>query len=143
MTAANTTTAKEKEIPKWTIHAHLETCNCECGCPRNFSGFPTGVICSALFLYRNRSGKLWRDEKPDALDNVTACLRPKSTCEGNEAFQQFIPKNVAKTSPDYHIFRPRQSKRPLRIIANTIKYVLERQFADITAIIIKSIFTPR
>ncbi|MRN40777.1 MAG: hypothetical protein FIO02_07025 [Nitrosopumilales archaeon] len=26
------------------------------GCPRNFSGFSTGGLCSALFLYRSRSG---------------------------------------------------------------------------------------
>jgi hypothetical protein len=97
MTAANTTTAKEKGIPKWTINPRLETCNCECGCPRNFSGFQTGGICSALFLYRNKIRKLWRDDKPEGLDNVTACLRPKSTCEGNEAFQQFITKNANTT----------------------------------------------
>jgi hypothetical protein len=34
---------------KWAFQAdYVETCNCDYGCPCNFSGFPTDNKCEAL-----------------------------------------------------------------------------------------------
>jgi hypothetical protein len=35
---------------------YVETCNCDYGCPCNFSGFPTYGNCQALLLFHIRSG---------------------------------------------------------------------------------------
>ena len=35
---------------------YVETCNCDYGYPRNFSGFPTYGNCQALLLFHIRSG---------------------------------------------------------------------------------------
>gem|GEM_PF-3497439 len=77
---------------------------------------------------------------------MTACLRPKSICEGNDAFQQFITKNANNNQRQALTIiysGHAKAKGPFVLFANTIKYVLERQFADINVMIIKSIFTPR
>jgi len=90
--------------------------------------------------------KIWRDDKPDGLDIVTACLRPKSICEGNDAFQQFITKNANNNQRQALTIiysGHAKAKGPFVLFANTIKDVLERQFADINVMIIRSIFTPR
>ena len=54
-TTANTTTTSQ--IPNWNMKAdYVETCNCDYGCPCNFSGFPTYGNCRALLLFHIRSG---------------------------------------------------------------------------------------
>jgi hypothetical protein len=35
---------------------YVETCNCDYGCPCNFSGFPTYGNCQVLLLFHIRSG---------------------------------------------------------------------------------------
>jgi hypothetical protein len=77
---------------------------------------------------------------------MTACLRPKPICEGNDAFQQFITKNANNNQRQAMTIiysGHARAKGPFILFANTIKYLLERQFADINVMIIKSIFTPR
>ena len=37
------TNAVGEKIPRWELKVdYVETCNCDYGCPCNFSGFPTG-----------------------------------------------------------------------------------------------------
>ena len=80
MTTATTTatTSKTKEIQNWTLKAdYVETCNCDYGCPCNFSGFPTYGSCRTLILFHIRSGS-YGDTKLDRLDFITALSWPKA-----------------------------------------------------------------
>ena len=44
-------------IPNWNMKSdYVETCNCDYGCPCNFSTFPTYGFCRALVLYRIKEG---------------------------------------------------------------------------------------
>jgi hypothetical protein len=135
MTTTNTTTAKEKEIPKWGFKAdYVETCNCDYGCPCNFSGFPTGGFCRALVLYHIRSGNYDGDLQLDGLDIVTAYLWPKAIHEGNGTFQLFITKTANNNQRQAltTIFSGQaKGEGPFELFASTVKYFLEPQAVDI------------
>jgi hypothetical protein len=79
MSSANTT-----QIPKWNLKAdYVETCNCDYGCPCNFSGFPSNGFCRALVLYHIQNGSYGQDTNLDGLDAVYAASWPKAIHEGN------------------------------------------------------------
>lgn len=41
---------KSDSIPQWNMKSdYVETCNCDFGCPCNFSGFPTYVDIKLMF----------------------------------------------------------------------------------------------
>ena len=128
-------TISEQQIPKWRIKAdYVETCNCDYGCPCNFSGFPTGSFSRALTLYHIQSGN-YGDVKVDNLDIVTAYSWPKVIHEGNGNFQLF---NTEKAREDQikaiiNIFSSHAKEEcPFALFAGTIKYSLDPQFVDIT-----------
>jgi hypothetical protein len=57
---ASTTTT---QIPKWYMKAnYVETCNCDYGCPCNFSGFPTGGS-AELWYYTTSNQEIMECEK--------------------------------------------------------------------------------
>jgi hypothetical protein len=127
-------TIREQQIPKWRIKAdYVDTCNCDYGCPCNFSGFPTGGFCRALTLYHIQSGN-YGDVKVDNLDIVTAYSWPKAIHEGNGTFQLF---NTEKAREDQikviiNIFSGQaKGEGPFVLFAGTIKYPLDPQFIDI------------
>ena len=61
-----------QQIHNWNMKAdHVETCNCDYGCPCNFNGFPTDGFCRALVLYHIRDGTFGKI-KLDGLDVITA-----------------------------------------------------------------------
>jgi len=127
-------TIREKQIPKWRIKAdYVETCNCDYGCPCNFSGFPTDGFCRSLTLYYIQSGN-YGDVKVDNLDKVTAYSWPKAIHEGNGTFQLF---NTEKAREDQiraiiNIFSGQaKGEGPFALFADTIKYSLDPQFVDI------------
>jgi hypothetical protein len=54
---SESSTAATQQIPNWCIKAdYVESCNCDYGCPCNFTGFPTYGFCRALTLYHIREG---------------------------------------------------------------------------------------
>lgn len=70
-------------IPKWQIEAdYMETCNCNFGCPCNFSGFPTGGRCEALVGFHIRKGN-YGDVVLDGLDFVQAVSWPRAIHQGD------------------------------------------------------------
>jgi hypothetical protein len=61
-----------QQIPNWTIKGdYIETCNCDYGCPCNFTGFPSNGFCRALVGYDIREGK-YGDTRLDGLDVIDA-----------------------------------------------------------------------
>src|SRR5258708_13898748 len=70
-------------VPPWKIEAdYLESCNCEFGCPCNFSGWPTGGRCEALAAYHIRNGNCGA-VRLDGLDFVYAASWPRAIHEGD------------------------------------------------------------
>ncbi|MCI0560684.1 MAG: DUF1326 domain-containing protein [Nitrososphaera sp.] len=126
--------SKTKQIPKWHLKAdYVETCNCDFGCPCNFSGFPTYGFCRALVLYHIKTGS-YGSTKLDGLDFVVAASWPKAIHEGNGTCQLFITKKATKEQREALLMicsGQAKGEGPFAIFAPTFKYVLDPQFVDI------------
>jgi hypothetical protein len=82
-------------IPKWQISiSYVETCNCDYGCPCNFSGFPTYGFCRAL-VFSHIKGS-FGDTKLDGLGVIMAASWPKAIHEGDGTQQLFLSKDASK-----------------------------------------------
>lgn len=128
--------ASTAQIPKWHMKCdYVETCNCDYGCPCNFSGFPTYGFCRALTLYHIREGS-YGGERLDNLDLIYAASWPKAIHEGNGTMQLFISNQAtaAQRNALVEIFSGRaKGEGAFAIFATTIKYFLEPQFVEIKA----------
>lgn len=126
--------SKTEQIPKWSFKAeYVETCNCDYGCPCNFSGFPTYGFCRDILLYSITSGS-YGNVKLDGLDVIFAGSWPKAIHEGNGTSQLFISKHATEAQRDsiVKIFSGQaKGSGPFAIFAGTLKYNLEPQFVDI------------
>lgn len=124
------------QIPNWSMKAdYVETCNCDYGCPCNFSGFPTYGSCHALVLFHINSGS-HGDTRIDGLDAVYAVSWPKAIHEGNGTLQLFITKNANEEQRRVLVnIMSGQAKGdgPFALFAGTMKYVLDPQYVDINA----------
>jgi hypothetical protein len=122
------------QIPKWHLKIdYLETCNCDFGCPCNFSGFPTYGFCRALVLFHIREGN-YGDKKLDNLDVIYAASWPKAIHEGNGTMQLFISKEASAEQREalVNIFSGKaKGEGPFTLFASTLKYILEPQFVEI------------
>src|SRR6476660_122307 len=93
-------TISEQQIPKWRIKAdYVETCNCDYGCPCNFTGFPTGNKCEALVGYHIRRGH-YGAVALDGLDCVYAAAWPNAIHEGNGTATLFITEQASPEQRD-------------------------------------------
>jgi hypothetical protein len=60
-------------IPNWNMKAdYVETCNCDYGCPCNFTAFPSNGFCSALVLFHINSGSYGSNIKLDGHEVIVA-----------------------------------------------------------------------
>jgi hypothetical protein len=122
------------QIPKWHLKIdYVETCNCDFGCPCNFSGFPTYGFCRALVLFHIREGN-YGDKKLDNLDVIYAASWPKAIHEGNGTMQLFISKEASAEQREalINIFSGKaKGEGPFTLFASTLKYILEPQFVEI------------
>ena len=122
------------EIPKWSLKAdYVETCNCDFGCPCNFSGFPTYGFCRALVLYHIREGQYGGVDLA-GLDVVAASSWPKAIHEGNGTAQLFVTKRASdeQRKAIVSVFSGQaRGDGPFAIFAQTYKYLLDPQFVEI------------
>jgi hypothetical protein len=127
--------AQTSQIPKWHIKAdYVETCNCDFGCPCNFSGFPTYGFCRALVLYHIKEGE-YGAVNLAGVDVVFAASWPKAIHEGGGTTQLFVSNraNEQQRSAILPIFSGQaKGDGPFAIFAPTFKYVLDPQFVDIS-----------
>jgi hypothetical protein len=123
------------QIPQWGMKAdYVETCNCDYGCPCNFSGFPTGGFCSALVLYHIQKGGYGQNIRLDGLDAIYAASWPKAIHEGNGTLQLFITKKADEQQRKALVSIMSGQvggEGPFTLFAGTMKYVLDPQFVDI------------
>jgi hypothetical protein len=87
-------------VPSWQISVnYVETCNCDYGCPCNFSGFPTYGFCRALVFYHIKKGN-FGDTPLDGLSVILAASWPKAIHEGDGTQQIYISKEATKAQRD-------------------------------------------
>ena len=114
---------------------YIETCNCEYGCPCNFSGFPTYGNCQAILLFHIRSGS-YGNTKLDGVDFILAQSWPKAIHEGNGTNLLLIT-NKANDEQRKSLIQivSGQAKwdGPFALFAGTFSHFLEPQFVDINA----------
>lgn len=122
------------QIPNWLIKMdYVETCNCDFGCPCNFSGFPTYGFCRALTLYHIREGN-YGDVNLDNLDVVYAASWPKAIHDGNGTMQLFITIEASEEQRKalVSIFSGEaKGEGPFALFASTMKYILDPQFVEV------------
>jgi hypothetical protein len=127
---------QQTAIPNWHLKMdYVETCNCDYGCPCNFSGFPTYGYCRDILLHHIQDGN-YGDIRLDGLDVVYAASWPKAIHEGNGTMQLFISKNASDKQRDalIKIFSGEaKGEGHFAIFRPTFKYILEPQFVDIIA----------
>lgn len=123
---------------KWAFTAdYVETCNCDYGCPCNFSGYPTDGICEALVAYRIRDGH-YGDVSLDGLDFVYAAAWPNAIHEGNGTATLFITENAKSDQRDslVEILTGRAGgEGPFALFAETVTKWNEPQFVPIDILI--------
>jgi hypothetical protein len=132
-TTANTTTTSL--IPSWDMKAdYVETCNCDYGCPCNFSGFPTYGNCRALLLFHIRSGS-YGNTKLDGVDFILAQSWPKAIHEGNGTVLLLITNkaNEEQRRAIIQIVSGQAKGDCFALFAGTFSRFLEPQFVDINA----------
>jgi hypothetical protein len=127
---------QQTTIPNWHLKMdYVETCNCDYGCPCNFSGFPTYGYCRALVLHHIQDGN-YGDTGLDELDVVYTASWPKAIHEGNGTMQLFISKSASENQRDalVKIFSGEaKGEGHFAVFRPTFKYILEPQFVDIIA----------
>ncbi|MGI0037034.1 MAG: DUF1326 domain-containing protein [Nitrososphaera sp.] len=126
--------AETAQIPKWSMKAdYVETCNCDFGCPCNFSGFPTFGFCRAVTLYHITEGQ-YGSVNLAGLDVVFVASWPKAIHEGNGTTQLFVTNRASEEQRNaiVTIFSGQaKGDGPFAIFAPTFKYVLDPQYVEI------------
>ena len=135
-TTTTTTTTTITQIPNWNFKAdYVETCNCEYGCPCNFSGFPTYGNCQTIILFHIRSGS-YGNTKLYGLDFIVAESWPKAIHEGNGTALLLITNKANEEQRKALIqIVSGQAKGdgPFPLFAGTFSRFLDPQFVDINA----------
>jgi len=126
----------QTSISKWHMKAdYVETCNCDFGCPCNFSGFPTNGFCRALVFFHIKAGN-YGNVTLDGIEVVYAVSWPKAIHEGNGTLQLFISNQSDESQRNaiVNIFTGKaKGDGPFALFASTLKYILDSQFVDINA----------
>src|SRR5712692_1123450 len=92
--------AEQDKIPGWELKVdYVETCNCDFGCPCNFSGYPTGGHCEALVGYHVRQGRFGRT-KLDGLDVIYAAAWPKAIHQGGGTLRLYVSEGASAEQRD-------------------------------------------
>lgn len=129
--------AATQQIPNWHIKAdYVESCNCDYGCPCNFTGFPTYGFCRDLLLFHIREGNYGDNIDLNGLEVIYAGSWPKAIHEGNGTMQLFITKNSNENQRHAieNIFTGKaKGEGPFAIFAGTFKFILDPQYVDIKA----------
>lgn len=134
--AAATIEAKkhEEKIPNWElITDYVETCNCDYGCPCNFSGYPSYGFCRAIVLYHIKDGA-FGDVKLGGLDVAYCASWPKAIHEGDGTLQIYASKHADEKQRDALVkimHGKAKGNGSFALFGTTIKYFLDPQFVEL------------
>jgi hypothetical protein len=121
-------------IPAWEIDIkYVETCNCDFGCPCNFSGFPTYGFCRAIVLHRIEKGH-YGSVKLDGLSVIMAASWPKAIHNGDGTMRLYVSKEADEKQRDALVKivgGEAKGNGHFAIFRGTLKYFLEPKFVEI------------
>ena len=132
--ASKASTVETETIPRWQLKVdYVEACNCDFGCPCNFSGFPTGGFCEALVGYHIREGRFGRT-RLDGLDVVTSYAWPKAIHQGGGTMRLYVAEaaTTEQRTALVRIFSGRaQGSGPFAVFAGTLAAIEDPVFTPI------------
>jgi hypothetical protein len=127
-------TATPSAGERWHIKTdYIETCNCNFGCPCNFSGFPTDGFCEALVAYHVRQGHFGRT-KLDGLDVIAAYAWPKAIHQGGGTMRLYVSETATLPQREalVRIFSGRaKGSGPFELFAGTMATIEDPVFAPV------------
>lgn len=115
---------------KWFFEAdYLQACNCDYGCPCEFSAPPTQGNCQGLGAWRISRGR-YGDISLDGLGLAFAAHWPKAIHEGNGTVCLFFDEkaNPQQREALMQIASGQQGGLPFEIIVPTFSKILEPRF---------------
>ena len=81
---------------KWNFEAeHIQSCNCDFGCPCNFNEYPTTGNCEALLAYRIRKGQ-FGNTKFDGATFAAVAWWPCAIHEGKVTPRLYVNPKINK-----------------------------------------------
>ncbi len=126
--------ASGDKVPRWKMKVdYIESCNCDFGCPCNFSGYPTGGFCEALVGYHIREGR-FGTTKLDGLDCVYAAAWPKAIHQGGGTLRLYFSESAAAPQREAlaRIFSGRaKGSGPFELFASTMADIQEPVYTAI------------
>lgn len=120
-------------MKKWFFEAdYLQSCNCDYGCPCEFSAPPTAGFCEGLGAWKIEKGD-YDGVKLDGLGLGFAAKWPGAIHEGNGTVCLFIDERANAEQRDalINIGSGQAGGLPFEILATTFATVLDPQFATI------------
>jgi hypothetical protein len=118
---------------KWNLDADfIQACNCDYGCPCEFSAPPTTGSCEGMAAWRINEGKLG-EVKLDGLGLALAVRWPKAIHEGNGTAAIFVDEKATPQQRDalLQIVSGKAGGLPFEIIVSTFSKILDPQFVPI------------
>src|ERR1044071_1888240 len=118
---------------KWNFEAEfIQACNCDYGCPCEFSAPPTRGNCEGSVAWQIRKGN-FGSVKLDGLGLGFAVSWPKAIHEGNGTAAIFVDEkaNAGQRDALLQIASGKAGGLPFEIIVTTFSKILEPQFAPI------------
>jgi hypothetical protein len=86
--------AAADRIERWKLVTdYVESCNCNFGCPCNFSGYPTDGYCEAIVGYHIRDGNYGRT-KLGGLDVIYVAAWPKAIHQGGGTLRLYVSESA-------------------------------------------------
>jgi hypothetical protein len=118
---------------KWSLEADfLQACNCDYGCPCEFSAPPTKGFCEGMGVWRINRGK-FGNTPLDGLSFGFAAHWPKALHEGNGTAVFFFDQRATAEQRDglMKIVTGQEGGLPFEILATTVSTVLPSQYVPI------------
>lgn len=115
---------------KWIIEAdYLQACNCDYGCPCEFSAPPTPGYCEGMGAWQINRGN-FGDVRLDGLGLGFAARWPKAIHEGNGTMVLFVDEraNSAQREAFLTICSGKAGGLPFEILVTTFSKFLDPQF---------------
>jgi hypothetical protein len=115
---------------KWTVEAdYLQACNCDYGCPCEFSAPPTRGDCQGMGAWTINRGR-YGDLSLDGLAFGFAAHWPKAIHEGNGTVCLFFDEKASPQQRDalMKIASGQAGGLPFEILAGTFSKILEPQY---------------
>jgi len=123
-----------EKVPRWELEVdYLETCNCNFGCPCNFSGYPTDGYCEAVVGYHVKKGRFGKT-RLDGLDVIYAVAWPKAIHQGGGTMRLYVSEGATPEQRDALVricSGKAEGNGPFALFAGTLATIEPPVFAPI------------